>query len=339
MTEMNETGVVLLNLGAPALPREVRSFLFRLFRDRQIFPLPGGHVLQVPFSVLVTLLRGPKVAARYRSLPGRGSPLLAITRRQAFALEKRLRQEGLAWPVEVAMRYSRPLAEDALKALAARGVRSVIALPLYPQYSAATAGSSLGSLRECLSRHGARWRLKEIPSWHDRPELHRAIADRIVAKLAEVGDRKGTAVLFLAHSLPMRFVRAGDPYVKQVEETVTGIVRSMDPFDACRKVPTFLAYQSQVGPVEWVGPDVEEALQDILSRGLRRLVVAPVSFVSDHLETLYEIDWLHRRAALEMGIEVFERIDSLNDAGDFIEVLARIVLEHSSESLGPGSAS
>ncbi len=339
MAETKGTGVVLLNLGGPASPREVRRFLFRLFQDRKIFPLPGGPFLQLPFALLVTLLRGSKVADRYRSLPGRGSPLLSITRRQALALEKRLRQEGAAWPVEVAMRYSRPTAADALNALAARGVRSLIAVPLYPQYSAATTGSSLRSLRESLNRRGGPWSLKEILSWHDRPDLHRAMAARVAAKLAQVGGTTGAAVLFLAHSLPMRFVRAGDPYVKQVEETVNGIVRGMEMFDVPRNVPVLLAYQSQVGPVEWVGPDVKEALKQILSRGRRRIVVAPVSFVSDHLETLYEIDRLHRRAALEMGVEVFERIESLNDAAEFIEVLARIVLEHGAKATEPGSAS
>lgn len=313
--------------------------MFRLFRDREIFPLPGGPALQLPFALFVTLLRGPRVADRYRSLPCRGSPLLSITRRQALALEKKLREEGLAWPVEVAMRYSRPMAGDALNALAARGVRSLIAVPLYPQYSAATTGSSLRSLRESLSRREGQWSSKEVLSWHDRPDLHRAIAERVLAKLAQVGGSKGAAVLFLAHSLPMRFVRAGDPYEKQVEETVKGISAAMEGLGGPRIVPAFLAYQSQVGPVEWLGPDVKTALQEILSRGLRRIVVAPVTFVSDHLETLYEIDRLHRRVALEMGFDVFERTESLNDSVEFIEVLARIVLEHGAQTPGSRSAS
>lgn len=338
MREASNRGVVLLNLGAPTSVREVKRFLFRLFRDREIFPLPGGPALQLPFALLVTLVRGSKVADRYRSLPCRGSPLLSITRRQALALENRLRQEGLAWPVEVAMRYSRPMAGDALNALAARGVRSLIAVPLYPQYSAATTGSSLRSLRECLSRREGQWSSEEVLSWHDRPDLHRAMAARALAKLTQVGGGKGAAVLFLAHSLPMRFVRAGDPYVRQVEETVKGISEAMERLGGPRVGSTFLAYQSQVGPVEWLGPDVKTALQDILSRGLRRIVAVPVSFVSDHLETLYEIDRLHRRSALEMGVEVFERTDSLNDSVEFIEVLARIVLEHGAQAPGSRSA-
>jgi ferrochelatase len=336
MTEPNQTGVLLLNLGAPGSPREVRSFLFRLFRDRQIFPMPGGRVLQWPFAVLLTLLRGSKVVDRYRSLPGRGSPLLSITRRQALALEKRLRLEGLAWPVEVAMRYSRPFAPEALESLAARGARSLVALPLYPQFSTATTGSSLVALRQSVSRSRNPWSLVEILSWHDRPDLHRAIANRVAAKVLEAGGSHNLAVLFLAHSLPMRFVRAGDPYVKQIEETVRGIADAMDNLEGVKGVPTFLAYQSQVGPVEWVGPDVKRALQELRSRGARRIVVAPVSFVSDHLETLYEIDRLHRRTALEMGFEAFERIESFNDAPEFIDLLARIVLEHGGLRSGLG---
>lgn len=235
------------------------------------------------------------------------------------------------------MRYSRPFADAALKSLAARGARSLLALPLYPQYSAATTGSSLRALRRSVSRCGTPWPLVEILFWHDRPDFHRAIANRVAAKVSELGGRNGLAVLFLAHSLPTRFLRAGDPYVKQVEETVKGVADAMETLEEVRGIPRFVAYQSQVGPVEWVGPDVKRALQDILSSGIKRIVVAPVSFVSDHLETLYEIDRLHRRTALEMGFEVFERIESLNDAAEFIDLLARIVLERAEQRSGLGS--
>ena len=322
----SKPGIVLMNMGAPGSVREVRAFLFRLFQDRELFPFPGGRILQPFFAGLVALLRAPRVEHRYRVLPGGGSPLLAITREQASRLERKLAGEGLRFPVEVAMRYSRPLSGDALRSLEARGANAIIGLPLYPQFSRATSGSSLRALRSILERDFPSWRFWVIESWHGDSGFHRSIAKRVASGLEKFGGMQGVGVLFIAHSLPVRFVEEGDPYVRQVEETVEGIRRELADLGFLKGVPAFLAYQGQVGPVKWVGPAVPTVLQEMVWKQIRRVLVVPVSFVSDHLETLYEIDLQYRRVALELGIEQFERIESLNGGEDFVDVLLGLVL-------------
>ncbi|MEW6441060.1 MAG: ferrochelatase [bacterium] len=323
---MTRPGVVLMNLGAPASAAEVRAFLFRLFQDREIFAFPGGRLLQPLFAGLVALLRSPRVEVRYRSLPGGGSPLLPITRKQAVALERELALRGLGWPVEVAMRYSRPFAEDALEGLKARGADGVVGLPLYPQFSRATGGSSLNALQAAWKKSADRRPLRTVRSWHLERGLHQAIVRRVLAALEKLEGGGQTGLLFVAHSVPVRFVEQGDPYVQHVEETVLALRRELDAAPGMAELPGVLAYQSQVGPVRWVGPTVPAALRQMHQEGIRRVLVVPVSFVSDHLETLYEIDLYYRKAAFELGMERFERVESLNAGRDFIETLGDLVV-------------
>jgi ferrochelatase len=224
------------------------------------------------------------------------------------------------------MRYSRPLSGDALRSLEARGANAIIGLPLYPQFSRATSGSSLRALRSVLERDFPSWPFRIIESWHGDSGFHRSIARRVASGLEKFGGMQGVGVLFIAHSLPVRFVEEGDPYVRQVDETVEGIRRELTDLGSLKGVPAFLAYQGQVGPVKWVGPAVPAVLQEMVWKEIRRVLVVPVSFVSDHLETLFEIDLQYRRVALELGIEQFERIESLNSGEDFVDVLLGLVL-------------
>jgi protoporphyrin/coproporphyrin ferrochelatase len=310
-------------MGSPAGPGEIRPFLSRLFLDPELVSFPGGTLFRPMWAGLLAWLRAPSVRRRYQLLGGT-SPLLEITLRQARALEVALSARGMTVPVEVCMRYSHPTADEALRRLLDRGAETIVGFPLYPQYSRATTGSSLRDLRQARQRGCPGLEYLEIEQWHDLLGYHRAVALRILASLKGGGSEDRTGLLFMAHSLPERLVRQGDPYVDQVGATVRGILAQLEE-EAWGPIPWFLAYQGQVGPVRWVGPAVRAVLEVMRGQGLTRVLVVPVSFVSDHLETLYEIDLVVRRMALEMGVKHFERVPSLNDGEDFIQGLAGLL--------------
>jgi ferrochelatase len=326
------TGIALLNMGSPASPGDVRRFLRQLFLDIEMFHFPGERLVRPLFATLISSLRAGRVRRRYRLLGGT-SPLLRFTQEQALGLEGALLERGYSVPVEVCMRYSRPSSSDAVGRLRVRGVGEIIGLPLYPQFSHSTSGSSLLALRQAAVqglRPGLSYR--EITHWCDDPDYHAALGRRILACRERFAREQAVGLLLVAHSVPERFVLRGDPYVEQVEKTVTGILNVLDT-ETSVEFPWLLAYQSQVGPIRWVGPTVELALEAMLGDGLRNVIVAPVSFVSDHLETLYEIDLLYRRQAIEMGFERFERTESLNASDDFVDLLAGLVVNRFEETL------
>jgi len=317
-------GIALLNMGSPASPEDTRGFLFRLFTDPDIFRFPGGNLLRPLFAALIATLRAPRVRRRYAAIGG-VSPLLEITRKQAASLETALQARGVPMPVEVGMRYSPPDSRQAVNALAGRGAREIVGVPLYPQYSGTTTGSSLRALRDAVAAVCPPIPIREIRYWFDDEGYQTVMAARILAGLDALRGEAGIGVLFLAHSIPERFVREGDPYIDQIQRTVAGVSRILlDRGGGGR--PEFLAYQGQVGPVRWVGPSVREVLQRMIQQGVRGVVAAPVSFVSDHLETLYEIDLEIRAVAQGMGMKSFHRIPSLNADEDFIGALADLIL-------------
>ncbi len=317
-------GMALLNMGSPASAGETRAFLYRLFSDPDIFKFPGGSLFRPLFAGLVAGLRAPRVRNRYRVLGGT-SPLLEITRQQAWALEKYLSDRGLGVPVEVCMRYSHPFAEEAVRRLVARGADGIVAVPLYPQFSQTTTGSSLRALREAVEEICPQLSYHEIPHWHEESEYQAAMARRILSCRNRVRGREDVGLLFLAHSIPERFVREGDPYIRQVRATVDGVMYELGKLTE-EPLPRFLGYQGQVGPVSWVGPAVAEVLKTMMVEGISKAVVVPISFVSDHMETLFEIDLQYRRLAFEVGMECFERVESLNQGEDFIAGLGDLIV-------------
>ena len=317
MPAPSPTGVCLLYMGGPERLEEVQPFLKALFSDRDLIQLPGGALLQRAFARLIAARRAPRVKQRYARIGG-GSPLVATTRQQARLLQARLASTG-DFRVEVAMRYSEPRAERAVASLAEQGVRRCVALPLYPHYSSATTGSSHKDLRRALAASGASIRLLEIDDFHDNDRYLDALAARVNEGLEGLGGE--VTVLFSAHSLPRRLVQRGDPYQRQVEATVAGIVERLE-LKRWR-----LGYQSRSGPVRWLDPDTLQLIDELARGGERRLLVVPVSFVSDHIETLHEIDVEMRHYAAQRGIETFARAPSLNDDDAFIEALQQLVLE------------
>jgi ferrochelatase len=306
-------GVLLLNLGGPDTPEAVRPFLYNLFSDRDIIRL-GPAPLQKPLAWLISTLRYKKTIANY-ALIGGGSPILDITNAQADALNLRLREHG-DFTVHVGMRYWKPFTEEAVHGMADVGIRRLISLSLYPQYSRATTGSSERALVDALGTHPME--RVDIPYWYDHPLYIEAMVDVIKKEV-----REGTEVLFSAHSLPVSFIEEGDPYVDHIMGTIEAVTKRLD-------LSWRLGYQSRSGPVRWLAPSVEEQLEGLAHEGAKDVLMVPVSFVSDHIETLYEIDILYKGMAEGLGMAL-RRTQSLNTHPLFIGALEDLVLKKARE--------
>jgi ferrochelatase len=326
MTTPAPTAIVLFNLGGPDDLTAVEPFLVSLFSDREIIELPGGARLQPLMARLIAKVRGPSVRRNY-GLIGGASPQLRITRAQAEALETRLNagDSGSPCRVFVAMRYTRPSAHDTLTAIAAAGIRRIVTLTLFPQYSRATTGSSHNEFERILA--APTWRdegfeVTHIPHYPDHPLYLDAIADTVRAAWARIPEerRRRTVILFSAHGLPQRFIDSGDPYVEHIDATRFGVLERLG-------LPNrqLLAYQSRTGPVRWLGPGTDQTLASLGREGVTDVLVVPLSFVSDHIETLYEVDMLFAETARAAGITGYYRPDALNTHPIFIEALASLV--------------
>ncbi len=319
-------GVLLMNMGGPGSLDEVRPYLSRLFSDPHMIDLPLGRLYQDIFAWILARARAKTSVERYRLIGG-GSPLGEITRRQAAALEARLAEVGTEARVYVAMRYTAPSAAEALGRMKEDGVEQVLALPLYPQFSRTTTGSSFQELDRIMGRMRPDFTVGRVESWHDAPAFLAALAGRIREGIEGLpADRRdGARLLFCAHALPRAYVDRGDPYVDQVRATVAGVMERIGT------LPWRLAFQSRLGPVEWVGPSVEEVIDALAREGTCAVLAVPVSFVSENLETLYDLDIALRDRARDLGIEHFMRVAALNDDPAFIEALCEIVKEHFDE--------
>jgi len=352
-------GVILLNLGGPDSIQAVKPFLFNLFSDRQIIQL-GPPFLQKPLAWLIATIRSKKTK-RYYSLIGGKSPILDITRAQAAALEAALNQQSaasggvssqqsnppsppftkggqgginnsslvthhssLSFKVYVGMRYWHPFIEDVVPMIYKDGIRKLIALSLYPHYSVTTSGSSLSKFSEVV----ADFHMETfcISSWHNHPLYIEALVDVIKKGLesfhpssliplpSSLGD---VHVLFSAHSLPKKIIDEGDPYVNQIMETIREITKQIP-------IKWHLSYQSKSGPVKWFEPSTDEKIKELAAMEIKNILVVPISFVSDHIETLYEIDILYKNLAEKLGITL-KRVDSLNTHIHFIEALKDMI--------------
>jgi protoporphyrin/coproporphyrin ferrochelatase len=326
----SQTAIVLFNLGGPGDLAAVEPFLVNLFSDREIIELPLGAALQPTFARVIAKLRGPGVRRNYARIGG-GSPQLAITTQQAAALERTLngaRPAGRSYRVFIAMRYSRPTCEMAVEAIAAAGIRRVITLTLFPHYSKATTGSSRREFDRILAK--PRWNAFNFDVTHiDRYAGDPAYLDAMAARMKAAWDaipqerRSRTVILFSAHGLPQKFIGEGDPYVTDIETTRQGLLDRL-------RLPNrqLLAYQSRTGPVKWLGPGTDETLRELAREGVTDVLVVPLSFVSDHIETLYEVDLLFADVAREAGITGYYRPEALNTSPLFIEALAGLVANH-----------
>lgn len=318
---MSRVGIVLLNLGGPERIQDVGPFLYNLFADPEIIRLPIP-ALQKPLAWLISTLRSNKSQEAYRSIGG-GSPLRRITDQQARELQSLLRQREVDATTYVAMRYWHPFTESAVADMKADGIEQVVVLPLYPHFSISTSGSSFRELQRL--RQGderfAQLPLRAIRSWHDHPGYLKAMAQLIEREIDACVDPSTAHVFFSAHGVPKSYVEeAGDPYQKEIESCAELIMKTLG-----RDNPWTLAYQSRVGPVEWLQPYTEEALEELGEKGVKELVVVPISFVSEHIETLEEIDIEYREIATEAGVSNFRRVPALDTDPTFIASLADLV--------------
>jgi len=324
---MARVGVLLLNLGGPERIEDVGPFLYNLFADPEIIRLPTP-LLQKPLAWLISTLRSGKSKAAYRSIGG-GSPLRRITEHQARALQSSLRERGVEATTYVAMRYWHPFTESAVADIKADGMDEVVVLPLYPQFSISTSGSSFRELKRLRQADPAfdRLPIRCIRSWYDHPGYIAAMAGLISGQIRAASDPARAHIFFSAHGVPKSYVEeAGDPYQREIEACVALILHRLHQ-DLGYANPHTLAYQSRVGPVEWLKPYTEDALRQLGSDGVQDLVVVPISFVSEHIETLEEIDLEYREIAEESGIHHFLRVPALDTDPTFITGLADLVVQ------------
>jgi ferrochelatase len=312
------TGVVLLNMGGPDSLNAVRPFLARLFSDRELIRLPAAPVTQPLFAWIVSGIRARKVRRYYEEIGG-GSPIAAITERQRFALEEALRATGGRFKVYTGMRYWYPLSKHAALEMKEDGAARAIALPLYPHFCSATTGSSFSDLRRWMKWAGCTCPLTEIRSYPEHPKYVAALAETISTMIRD-RDRGGMFLLFSAHGVPQALIDGGDPYREETERTVAAVMRSFPG------LPHGISYQSKVGPTAWLPPDTVDEVTRLAREGVKTLVVVPVSFVSEHIETLHELDIRLAAHARQAGIQSFLRTPALNDAPGFIAALADLVL-------------
>ena len=311
---MNKTAVLLLQMGGPDSLESVEPFLLNLFADRDIISI-GPAFLQPFISRMIVKRRLPKVVENYRAIGGR-SPLRALTEAQAAALQAEL---GEGYRCVVAMRYWKPYTGDALEEIEREGISDVVALSLYPHYSRATSGSSFNELDRALAASKATFRVRSVREFYNDPLYIASLEEKIRDGISQFQDRSSVQILFSAHSLPQSFISAGDPYLNQIQETVRLVMERLGD------VPHHLAFQSRAGPVKWLEPSTDEMLESLAVSGCRSLLVVPLSFVSDHIETLHEIDVEYREAAHRLGIADFRRMESLNSSPSFIRCLAELV--------------
>ena len=309
---MSDTAILLLQMGGPDSLEVVKPFLLNLFSDREIIKI-GPAWLQPFIARMIVKRRAPKVVEKYREIGGK-SPIKELTQAQADALAAQL---GI--PCHVGMRYWHPFTRETLLRLRHSGIKKLVALSLYPHYSRATSGSSFNDLTRCLADLDSDLEVVRIPHFYNHPLYIQALAEKIEAGLAGFADRNTVQLLFSAHSLPQSFIEEGDPYLDHIQTTVRLV---MDRFEG---VQHQLAFQSRAGPVKWLEPSTDDKLKELAANGCKNLLMVPLSFVSDHIETLHEIDIEYAEEAHKLGISDFRRIASLNSSPTFIRCLAELV--------------
>jgi protoporphyrin/coproporphyrin ferrochelatase len=320
---VEKVGVLLMNLGGPEKQDDVRPFLYNLFADPEIIRIPIKP-LQKPLAWVISTARAPKSQKNYAAIGG-GSPLKAITNQQGRVLKKALAARGVEAQIYLGMRYWHPFVTETLNQVKKDGITQLVALPLYPHYSISTSGSSLKELEQLWAQDSELQKIRriDIGSWYARPGYVKAMANLIREALAKCDRPKEVQIFFSAHGVPKTYVTEdGDPYQKEIEDSVRLIINELALPNAFT-----LAYQSKVGPVEWLKPYTEDSIVKLAQGGTKSLLMVPISFVSEHIETLQEIDIEYKEVAEEAGIHDFHRVRALNIDSTFINDLADLVCD------------
>ncbi len=313
---MSKLAVVLFNLGGPDRPQSVKPFLFNLFNDPAIIGAPWP--IRWLLARWISGRRAPVARAIYAHIGGK-SPLLEITVEQAAALERLLGPAGEV-KVFVAMRYWHPMSDEVAAAVRAFDPDEIVLLPLYPQYSTTTSGSSLDDWRRAAAAAGIEATSVAVCCYPEQPGLIAAQAALVRAAIGQAVPSGTPRVLFSAHGLPQRIVARGDPYVWQVNRTARAVVAAMDQ----PGLDWAVCYQSKVGPLTWTGPALDEELARA-ARDRVPVVVNPVAFVSEHSETLVELDIEYRDMAEKLGVPAYVRVPAVGTADAFVGGLAAVV--------------
>jgi protoporphyrin/coproporphyrin ferrochelatase len=322
----NRTAVVLFNLGGPLSLQSVEDFLFNLFSDPDIFKLPLGFITQKVFALIFSKRRLREAQAGYAAIGGR-SPLLENTEKQAAALQQALSKEGL-YDVYICMRYWHPLTAQVVAKLKQAQYAKVILLPLYPQYSTTTTGSSYNEfLRQC-EQQNYHPRITLIEHWYEQSDYQRAIIESIEleAKKFPRPHPNDISLLFSAHGLPQKIVNDGDPYERHITATYGSLKEKLNwPHTA-------LCYQSRVGPLKWLRPYTDQVILEQAAAGVKQMLVYPIAFVSDHVETLYELGMVYAKLARQAGVREYRVVPALNDHPLLIRSLKQLALSASARS-------
>jgi ferrochelatase len=333
---------VLFQLGGPDSLEAVEPFLLNLFLDPDIIPLGPFGLLRKPIAKLISSRRCIPVAGKYAEI-GRRSPIGTLTERQRLRLVEAV--SPYIDPVAVtAMRYWRPFTTDAVDSLRKTGpLDEVVLLPLYPQYSYATTLSSMKEWRRVADQ--VKWEQpngrppeRTIDNFHDHPLYIQALVQRIGSVLRQFPDSSRIHLVFSAHGLPMSLVEKGDPYPKQIEETVRLACEL-----GAKQYPAWprthlLCYQSRVGPAKWLQPPLTATIERLGREGVKEMLVVPISFVTEHIETLHEINIEAREEAEKLGIERFRMMPAVGDSPLFIAALKDLVLRAVGIDAGEPSA-
>ncbi|NUM71061.1 MAG: ferrochelatase [Ignavibacteriaceae bacterium] len=319
---MEKIAVVIMNLGGPDSLDAVQPFLNNLFMDPDIFKLP----FQKAFAGFISKRRAPKVQEEYKLIGGK-SPLNEWTELQRSKLEKKLREKYPGLDVITAMRYWHPLTDAAAETVRKGNYDKVILLPLYPHYSISTVGSSINEWNRVYK--GDKSKVVAVNCYYEHELYVRAISERIDDTIKRFPEEKQKDInlLFSAHGTPMYMVKNGDPYSHEIKATVDAVM-------ALRKndLPHHISYQSKVGPIKWLEPGTDTKIEELAAKGVKNLLVIPVSFVSDHIETSCELDIEYRHVAEHAGYDNYIVMEGLNGQETFIEALADITINTINEN-------
>ena len=315
-----KVGILLFNLGGPETLRDVKPFLYRLFSDPEIIHVKWSP-LRKAIAYAIATLRRRTSEGYYRQIGG-GSPLRRLTQDQARALSDELKRRGKDVETFVGMCTWRPFLREAVNSVEQSNIERLLILPLFPQYSVTTTGSGFSALRQLIEKRPSFHKLNVqwVRSWADQPTYIQSFVEGIQRELATFTKPDRVHLLFSAHSIPESYVRKGDPYLDQTKQSVELIMDRLG-----RKNPYQLSFQSKIGPVKWLEPFTNDVILELGKRGIDDVLVVPISFVSEHIETLYELDILYKKVAKEAGIDNFRRVPALNSDPTFIRALAEIV--------------
>ena len=313
---MRKIAVVLFNLGGPDSLDAVEPFLFNLFCDPDIFNLPFGQKL---FAKIISSRRAPKVVGEYKLIGGK-SPINEWTEKQRSMLEKNLRKDYPSLDVHLAMRYWKPLTDETVAKVEKANYEKIILLPLYPHYSITTTGSSFNEWKRHYKSEASK--LVFINDYYADEKYVAAINQRIDETILQFPEkvRREVQIVFSAHGTPVSLVKKGDLYSNHIKETVKAVMNARK-----HSHEHHLCFQSKVGPMKWLEPSTASMIEKLASKKKKNLLIVPISFVSDHVETLFELDIEYRHVADKCGIDNYIVMKGLNDSDLFIEALAEIV--------------